>query len=51
MKDYIDVGFMKLFDAQYLFHDPETLSNPDEKGKILEAEKAPIMAHIDSIRS
>ena len=29
MKNYIDVGFMKLFDAKYLFRDPVRLTDPD----------------------
>jgi selenide,water dikinase len=42
MKDYIDVGFMKLFDRRYLFRDPAHLTDPDERGETLEKEKAPI---------
>ena len=38
MKDYIDVGFMKLFDYRYLFRDAENLSDPDHLGETLETE-------------
>ena len=51
MKDYIDVGFMKLFDARYLFRDPIDCEDPDEKGEILEKEKAPILEKIALIRA
>lgn len=51
MKDYIDVGFMKLFDKQYLFKDSETMENRDEKGEILEKEKAPVVAKVAEIRA
>ena len=40
MKDYIDVGFMKLFDPKYLFKDTETYSDPLENNELLEEEKA-----------
>ena len=51
MKDYIDVGFMKLFDRRYLFRDPENLTNPDEKGVILDAEKQPDKILTEKIRA
>lgn len=51
MKDYIDFGFMKLFDPRYLFRDPINLTDPDEKGEILEREKAPINEKILKIRA
>lgn len=37
MKDWIDVGFMKLFQPQYLFHDYENLgiAKPDYENKEL----------------
>lgn len=38
MKDYIDVGFMKLFDYRYLFRDSENLTDPDHLGETLEKE-------------
>jgi hypothetical protein len=41
MKDYIDMGFMKLFYAEYLFNDHESLQNPDETGAQLAKERAP----------
>ncbi len=44
MKDYIDVGFMKMFTPSYLFRNPETMSDPDEMGDRLAREKAPIEA-------
>ena len=50
MKDYIDVGFMKLFDPRYLFKDYPGLNEPDEKGEILELEKRPIIELTDKIR-
>lgn len=51
MKDYIDVGFMKLFYANYLFRDPENLTNPDEKGDTLATEMAPIKARIEKTKA
>lgn len=41
MKDYIDVGFMKLFDPHYLFKDYETkgFEEPMENNELFEEEK------------
>jgi hypothetical protein len=50
MKNYIDVGFMKLFYANYLFHNPEKLTEPDEKGEILQKEMYPIKEHVEKLR-
>ena len=51
MKDYIDVGFMKLFYANYLFRNPDTLTDSDEKGETLATEMAPIKARIEKIKA
>jgi hypothetical protein len=51
MKDYIDVGFMKLFYANYLFRNPADLTDPDEKGDILANEMAPIKARIEKVKA
>lgn len=42
MKDYIDVGFMKLFTPKYLFKDYETrgYAEPIENNELFEEEKA-----------
>ena len=53
MKDYIDVGFMKLFIPPYLFFDYKvsgTCERPDELGAQLEAERAPVKEHIEKLR-
>ena len=42
MKDYIDVGFMKLFYADYLFKDPSNLADPDDKEERRKNEMASI---------
>ena len=42
MKDYIDVGFMKMFYANYLFKDAPLMQEPDLTGEQLAAENAPI---------
>lgn len=47
MKDYIDVGFMKMFDRNYLFRDPINLTDPDEKGETLANEKKPVIELVD----
>lgn len=51
MKGYIDLGFMKLFYANYLFRNPADLKDPDEKGDILANEMAPIKARIETIKA
>ncbi len=51
MKDSIDVGFMKLFYANYLFNDHENLTDPDEKGEQLAKEKAPIAEKVEKIKA
>jgi hypothetical protein len=51
MKDSIDVGFMKLFYANYLFNDHENLVDPDEKGEQLAKEKAPIIEKVEKIKA
>jgi hypothetical protein len=51
MKDYIDVGFMKLFYGDYLFKDHGVYTVKDETGEQLAAEKAPIMEKIDKIKA
>ena len=51
MKDYIDTGFMKLFDKNYLFKNPETLSEPVENNDVLEHEKAEERVITDKIKA
>ncbi len=51
MKDHIDVGFMKLFYANYLFKDHGTYEVQDESGAQLAAEKAHINERIDKIKA
>ena len=51
MKDYIDVGFMKLFYADYLFKDHGVYSVQDETGEQLAAEKAPIIEKIEKMKA
>ncbi len=51
MKDYIDVGFMKLFYANYLFRNSDNLTDPDEKGVTLATEMVPIKARIEKIKA
>lgn len=51
MKDYIDVGFMKLFYADYLFNDHETYNDPDETGAQLAKERVPIVEKIEKLKA
>lgn len=51
MKDYIDVGFMKMFSPEYLFRDPANLEDPDEKGEKLSREKAPVLEKVEKIKA
>lgn len=51
MKDYIDVGFMKMFYANYLFEDPIALTGRDDNCDKLATEMAPIKAKIEIIRA
>lgn len=51
MKDSIDVGFMKLFYADYLFKDHGVYCEQDETGAQLAAEKAHIFEKVDKIKA
>lgn len=51
MKDYIDTNFMKLFDRNYLFSDPDTLTNPIENNELFEDEKAEEKVITDKIKA
>ncbi len=51
MKDYIDVGFMKMFYANYLFEDPIKLTGKDENCQKLATEMAPIKERIEKLRA
>ena len=49
-KDYIDVGFMKMFTPEYLFSDPVACTGIDEKMEKLEREKAPDKEYVEKVR-
>lgn len=52
MKDYIDMGFMKLFDPHYLFKDFETkrFAEPLEKNELFDDEKKEEMIKVAPLR-
>ena len=52
MKDWIDVGFMKLFQPEYLFNDWEhkRYAEPVENNELFESEKAEERVITDKIR-
>lgn len=52
MKDYIDGGFMKLFQPQYLFHDyaNQGTTSPIENNELFDEESAQEKATIASLR-
>jgi hypothetical protein len=52
MKDYIDVGFMRLFYPTYLFKDYETkgLIEPDDKEEKNQSEKLAFKEKSDAIK-
>lgn len=52
MKDYIDTGFMKLFDPKYLFNDYKNkgTAEPIENAFLFDDEKAEVEAEIGHLR-
>ena len=52
MKDYIDLGFMKLFDPNYLYEDYKTkgIAMPLENNELFDTEKKDLEGHIGHLR-
>jgi hypothetical protein len=52
MKDYIDLGFMKLFDPHYLFKDYKTkgTAEPLENNQLFDDEKAELDNQLEPIK-
>ena len=52
MKDYIDLGFMKLFDPQYLFKDYKTkgTAEPLENNELFDDEKTELDNQLEPIK-